>query len=138
MAFDLDLDKIDGGSVMERYRYAALKVLTNCLDPATSFKGKRSITVKVTVEPNEHRNIIDVTTDVQYKLCPPIASVSKMTLSKDFATGKIHIQEYGSCIPGQSSLQDYGTDESGNLIIPDDQGREIIDFRNKGKERGGI
>lgn len=94
--------------------------------------------MKVTVEPNEHRNIIDVTTDVQYKLCPPIASVSKMTLSKDFATGKIHIQEYGSCIPGQSSLQDYGTDESGNLIIPDDQGREIIDFRNKGKERGGI
>ena len=30
MAFDLDLDKINGGQLMEKYRYAALKVLTNC------------------------------------------------------------------------------------------------------------
>lgn len=135
MAFDLDLDKINGGQLMEKYRYAALKVLANCLDPAVSFKGKRSITVKISVEPDENRNVLDVTSDVTYKLAPPLAAVTKMTLSKDYSTGRIHVQEYGSCIPGQSSLEDYGTDENGDLIIPDERVGEMIDFRNKG--RGG-
>lgn len=135
MAFDLDLDKINGGSLMEKYRYAALKVLANCLDPAVSFKGKRSITVKISVEPDENRSNINVEADVSYKLSPPLASVTKMTLSKDFSTGRIHVQEYGSCIPGQSSLTDYGTDENGDLIIPEEGTGGMIDFRNKA--RGG-
>ncbi|MCI7108052.1 MAG: hypothetical protein MR945_09245 [Agathobacter sp.] len=133
MAFDLDLDKIDNGRVMEQYRYAALKVLANCLDPAVSFKGKRSITVKISVEPDEQRNSISVESNVNYKLCSPIPAVTKMMLSKDIQTGRIHVSEYGSCIPGQSSLDDYGKDKNGDLIIPDDSNSELIDFRNAGK-----
>lgn len=135
MAFDLDLDRINGGRVMEQYRYAALKVLANCLDPAVSFKGKRSITVKISVEPDENRDNINVESNVSYKLSPPLAAVTKMTLSKDFSTGRIHVQEYGSCIPGQTSLVDYGTDENGDLVIPDEQTGGMIDFRNRA--RGG-
>ena len=54
---------------------------------------------------------------------------------EDYSTGRIHVQEYGSCIPGQSSLEDYGTDDNGDLIIPDEGVGEMIDFRNKA--RGG-
>lgn len=135
MAFDLDLDKINGGQLMEKYRYAALKVLANCLDPAVSYKGKRSITIKISVEPDENRNVINVVSDVKYHVAPPLASITRMTLSKDYSTGRIHVQEYGSCIPGQSSLAGYGTDSNGDLIIPDEGVGEMIDFRNKG--RGG-
>lgn len=133
MAFDLDLDTINGGQVMEQYRYAALKVLSNCLDPAVSFKGKRSITVKITVEPDEQRNSISVESNVSYKLTPPMPTVTKMLLSKDAATGRIHVSEYGSCIPGQSSIEDYGKDENGDLVIPSEDTPGMIDFRNVGK-----
>lgn len=131
MAFDLDLDRIDGGRVMEQYRYAALKVLANCLDPAVSFKGKRSISVKISIEPSEDRDSIAVVSDVSYKLAPPISAITKMTLGKDLATGRIHVQEYGSCIPGQSSLADYGTDENGDLIIPAEDAGEMIQYNGE-------
>lgn len=133
MAFDLDLNSINGGSVMEQYRYAALKVLANCLDPAVSYKGKRSITVKITIEPDENRSNINVESNVSFKLTPPMASVTKMILSKDAATGRIHVAEYGACIPGQSSLAEYGQDVNGDLIMPSDEDGGVIDFRNAGK-----
>ncbi len=38
MAFDLDLNKINVGCAIKRYRYAALKVPANCRGPDVSFE----------------------------------------------------------------------------------------------------
>lgn len=70
---DLTLDTIAGGAIPERFQVELVEVIKNILDPNTSAKAKRTITVKVVFTPTEQRDAAGVTAEVTKKLAPASA-----------------------------------------------------------------
>ena len=68
----LTLENIGLGAGVEKFTVALNQVLLNCLDPNTSEKAVREITLKVKIRPlNEMRTEAAVTIDCVPKLAPP-------------------------------------------------------------------
>ena len=62
------LHNICGGAAGEMFDVEFERVVRNALDPNTKLKGKREITITVTVVPNEARNAVALDLDVQSKV----------------------------------------------------------------------
>ncbi|MBX9115942.1 hypothetical protein HCG83_06410 [Enterococcus casseliflavus] len=54
-SIDLDLSKIDGGAVQEKFAHEMEKALENILDRNTDPTKKRSVTITVDLIPNKDR-----------------------------------------------------------------------------------
>lgn len=58
------------GAAVERFDYALREVLTNIQDPNTDWKQKRTINLKVIIEPDEDRQMGKVTVACDSKMAP--------------------------------------------------------------------
>lgn len=67
----LCLENLREGAALERFNDEIGVVLKNIVDPNTSHKKKRSITLKVTFEPNENRDGMVYDIAVSSVLAPP-------------------------------------------------------------------
>lgn len=69
----LTLATLCGGAVQEKVDRALEKVAKNILDPNTDPGKKRSITLKITMKPDEKdTEDVEVNADVSYTLAPEI------------------------------------------------------------------
>lgn len=77
------LDKLLGGAVAEMYSKAMRDVAANVLDPNTKPKAKRKITMIMTIDPDEERDIADMSVEVKTTLAPHIAATGRLLYDRD-------------------------------------------------------
>jgi len=67
---NVSLASLSEGAAIERFDLALQEVLTNIMDPNTDWKKTRTVTLKMTIKPNENRDISGYIVDVDKKLAP--------------------------------------------------------------------
>lgn len=91
----LTLATICGGAVQEKVDRALGKVVENILDPNTDSEKKRTITLKITMKPNEHDyEDVNVTADVSYTLAPDLGVQTQFFVNKDLQDGHVTVMEH--------------------------------------------
>ena len=106
----LTLATICGGAVQEKVDRALEKVAKNILDPNTDPGKKRSITLKITMKPDENDNEdVEVSADVSYTLAPEIGVQTRFFVNKDLQNDKVTVMEHKKGeIRGQLDFSDLG------------------------------
>lgn len=99
----------DGG-VQERIDRALLKISDNILDPNTEAKKKRTLTVTISLTPNEDdREDVSVEVSTSVKLAPEVGLKTQFFINKDLRSGMVSLTEHAKGqIKGQLTLDDMG------------------------------
>lgn len=106
--YEVSLDTIRGGAAHELFDRELKRILKNIRDPNTKATAKRTVTLKVTFEPNEQRTGITTSLDCKAKLAPV------RTLQDH-----VHVGERG----GEEILVGY--DPNQPSLFPEDQDPEV-------------
>ena len=85
---DLSLDNLNDGAASEYFAALMEKVKENILDPNTSWKSKRELTLKVTFKPNEERDRATVAIVPSCKLAPIVGHEGRIALGFDMGVLK--------------------------------------------------
>jgi hypothetical protein len=85
----INIGNICDGALVEAFEVELAKVIANIMDPNTSYKTKRSISMTVDFHPKEDRVQINVESSVNTKLAGLIPSNSRIFVGKD-AEGGLH------------------------------------------------
>lgn len=102
-----------GGAIQEKINRALEKVARNILDPNTEPGKKRTITLKITMKPDEDDNEdVTVSADVTYTLAPEQGVQTQFYVNKDLTNEKLTIMEHKKGeIRGQLDFSDIGITE---------------------------
>lgn len=92
------------GAMEERVDYEMTRCVQNIADPNTKATAKREITLKITLEPDENRQHIEVSCSASSKLAPLNPVKTSLVMGKE--NGKTVVVELTPQIPGQ--LDAYG------------------------------
>lgn len=139
----LTMANICGGAVQEKVNRALEKVAKNILDPNTDAGKKRTITLKITLKPDDDdREDVEVRADVTYTLAAETGVQTKFFVNQDLATGRVTVMEHKKGeIRGQLDFSDVGIStedtedfdpETGEIYS--DEGADekpVLDFRRK-------
>jgi hypothetical protein len=104
MSGKINLEKLSGGAFAERTRQAIGEVMENIADMNTDFKIKRKVTLDLTFQAAEDREIIECDVVAKVKLAPRLSVHTKFLLDKDM-DGEVIASEYKKQIPGQQALK---------------------------------
>lgn len=135
----IELQSLVGGALQEEFEKSFEKVVKNLQDLNTSYRDKRSITIKMTFEQNEARDDVKTSITVAEKLAPQQGLNTAFYIGRDLETGKVVAQEYGKQVKGQMNLDDYSSqqiidgktvDTDTGEVIGDDS---VVDFRKAAK-----
>lgn len=121
------LGELIGGALQEKFSKAFEKVVDNLQDSNTSFKDKRSITIKLVFQQNEDRDDVQCDIDVTEKLAPQTGMRTSFSVGKDLRTGELFAEEYGKQVRGQYKLTDVQPNKGVGEIPVDPETGEIID-----------
>lgn len=115
----LTLATICGGAVQTKIDRALERVVENILDANTDPKKKRTITLKITMFPNEEDyQDIAVAADVSMQLAPEKRVSTEFFVDRDERTGGITIMEHAEgAIKGQLSFDDLKLPEQEEKVI---------------------
>lgn len=97
-----DLNKFMGGALAEKLEQAMVEVGENILDPNYPAKGKRKITVTITFDPDEERDIAKANLEVKTALAPRKPVEQRMLFNRD-RMGKAMVAELNS--PDQKQME---------------------------------
>lgn len=143
----LNLASLCGGAVQEKVDRALEKVAKNILDPNTEAKKKRSITLKISLEPDEDdREDVKVSSEVSYTLAPETGVQTQFFMYKDLQSGRVTVTEHRKGeIKGQLSFSDMEArlerkaqqervdQEAEDRENPEEDRRQaVLDFRKHG------
>jgi hypothetical protein len=103
---NLDLNKIGGGALQERFNREFEKVVKNMKDPNTSFKEARKVTITLTFKQDEDRSTCVCTCEVSSKLANAKSFDTNFGIGRDLKTNQYIAKEYGTQIPGQLAMED--------------------------------
>lgn len=119
----INLEKFAGGALAEKFNMGLKEVLENIADPNTEAKKKRKLTVELTFNPDEERELSLVDILVKTKLEPPKAVATKILIDKD-GQGGIIASEYNNQLRGQQYLK--VDEDTGEILADDDVDMEGI------------
>ncbi len=107
-----DLNKFMGGALAEKLETALMEVAENILNPNYPAKGKRKITVTITVNPDEERDIGKALLEVKTTLANRKPFEQRLLFNRD-NKGQVGVAELNSADPNQLeiSVNDEGTTE---------------------------
>lgn len=103
----IDLNTLAEGGMAEQVGIEMQKVYKNIADPNTDWKKKRTITVKLTFEADEKRDLAYVDVETTSKLAPMKSVGTKVLIGRDEA-GYVHGAELKSGVPGQLFIDNDG------------------------------
>lgn len=107
----ISLETLAGGEAADRVDEALMDAVVNMMDPGTDAKKKRRVSIVIDLVPDERRRVAGASVSVTAKLVPH--GPAKTSLLMDVSpSGEIGVTEYGSQIPGQMDLADYGEAEN--------------------------
>ena len=126
----VSLEKFAGGALAEQFGKAFENVIENLLDPNTSFKEPRKITISMKFTQNELRDDVRCEVTVSEKLASQGSTSTSFAIGTDLKTKKVYANEYGK---NQYQFDVIPVDkESGEVIEEKDsiQSIRLIDYRN--------
>ena len=132
----LTLASLFGGALQEKVNRALYKVAENILDPNTAAKAKRTVTIKLSLVPNEKdREDVLIHADVTYALASEDGVASSMYMQRDIDTGRITVAEYQRGeVKGQLDFGDIGLFSDDEEEVDAETGEiinKIIDIRRE-------
>lgn len=119
----IDLNSFAGGALSERLNTDLQKVLENIADPNTDGKKKRKLTLTITFNADESRDVVITNVVSKLTLAPAHAIEAKLLMDLD-GKGKVTGAELKSGVKGQTFI-----DEQGD--VSDDQGNKIINLKQQ-------
>jgi hypothetical protein len=122
----INLDKFAGGALAERVNEGLKQVLENLADPDTEYKPKRKLTVELTFETSEDRELTEIDIVVKPKLIPKSIVRTKMIIDRDL-NGEVLGSEFRKQLPGQTVIK--VNSETGEILSEepvDVKGLQII------------
>ena len=90
----VNFDTLAGGEAGEQFQRGYEEILQNILNPNTDPKKKRKLVIELVFEPDENRDLANVTIQVTPKLVPSIHSFTRILIGKDGATGQVIAKEF--------------------------------------------
>lgn len=99
---ELNVSTLSGGALVERIQDEISKAIANITDPNTPPKKPRTITMKMVIKPNEHRNMAEVSVTTSSTLCPPMPIETGIYIGMDPKTGEVGASELTS---GEDPMQ---------------------------------
>lgn len=117
----INLEKFASGALAEKFNMGLKEVLENIADPNTDPKKKRKLTVELTFNPDEERELSMVDIVVKTKLVPAMPVATKILIDKD-GNGGVIASEYNNQLKGQQYLR---VDEDTGEIITNDENVDI-------------
>lgn len=118
------ISELQGGAVQERVDAEVKSIMSNILDMNTGFKIKRKLTIDITFEADESRQVIATNAQVKSKLAPAASVATTILTGRDYETGIIQAAELKSAVPGQTFF-----DPSDNKLKTD-TGEEIEEVKD--------
>lgn len=124
----VDLGKMVGGALQEKFQNSFRRVMENLQDVNTPYKDKREIIIKMTFVQNEQRDTVATDISVTEKLASQAKLITNFAVGKDLRTGEAFAEEYGkSQLRGQMQMDtapqvDLDTGE----VLEDET---VVDFR---------
>lgn len=109
----INLETFADGALAEKVNMALKEVLANITDPNTDYKLKRKLTIDMTLESDEARELTEITIVAKPKLAPSKALSAKIVIGTD-GKGNVLASEYKKQIPGQSTMR---VDESTGEVL---------------------
>ena len=136
----LTLATLCEGAVQEKVDRALEKVAKNILDPNTDPGKKRSITLKITMKPDENDNEdVEVTADVSYLLAPEVGVQTRFFVNRDLQSEGVTVMEHKKGeIRGQLDFSDLAIagektiDSETGEIVDNEKVQSVLDFRKHG------
>lgn len=117
----INLEKFADGALSEKMNMALKEVLENIADPNTDYSKKRKLTLEITFEPDEERELAALSIITKTKLVPTTPIATKIVIGTD-GKGGILASEYKKQIPGQSYMR---VDEETGEVVTDGPGEKI-------------
>lgn len=99
-----NLETLANGAFAERVNQAVKEVMENIADPNTPWKTKRKVTIEMTFEAKEDRDITTIDIVAKAKLAPRESIHTKILIDKDM-DGEIIGAEFKKQIPGQTMMK---------------------------------
>jgi uncharacterized protein YuzE len=121
----VDLNSFANGAMAERFNQELQKVLDNIVDPNTDPKKARKVTLTVTINSNENRELANVSVKADSKLSPARNIETQLLMDYD-SNGKVTGAELKSGVKGQTYLDPEGD-------VSDDKGNKIINLKQQSK-----
>lgn len=122
----LNLEALAGGGFAERVNQAVREVMENIADPNTPYKTKRKVTINMTFEAKEDRDITNVDIVTKVTLAPRESVHTTVLIDRDM-DGEIMAAEYKKQITGQTAIKvDSETGEVLNPTIDDLKGLQLV------------
>lgn len=123
----INLEEFAEGALAEKFNIALKEVLENIADPNTPFKTKRKLTVDLTFETDEERELSIVSIETKTKLAQPKGVATKIIIDRD-GKGGVIASEYGKQIRGQRYMK--VDEETGEIIDPSNKDEtEDVDIK---------
>lgn len=119
----IDLNTFADGALLERANVELQKIFENIMDPNTDASKKRKLTLTITMEADDKRDIVFTNVVAKTTLAPAKRIESKFILDRD-NKGKPTGAELKSGIKGQTYI-DVDTSE-----IKDDRGAKVVNLKN--------
>lgn len=100
----INLEQFADGALAEKINMALKEVLGNIADPNTEWKTKRKLTLDMTFQSGEDRELTEVSIVAKPKLAPTKPLAAKIVIGID-GKGGILASEYKKQVPGQSVMR---------------------------------
>ena len=117
------LDELMDGAVTERFNVEMDRVMRNIYDPNTDPEAKRQITITITIEPNESRDVGRYKVEVKSKIAP-MAPITQVCFLRQSDNGMVVATEVTKQVPGQMDMD-------GN----EQQMPRVVEFGKSNKEK---
>lgn len=129
MSNEIRLAELADGAVTERFGIELQKVLANIADPNTDAKKKRSVSITLTLQGDDNRDVVLVDIATKVTLAPAKSVGTKFVIDKD-RDGRVVGAELKSGMKDQMMM-----DADGDLA--DDRGFKVRNVVGFNKLQGG-
>lgn len=124
----VDLNDFANGALAARFNEELKKVLENIQDPNTKAKSARKITLTLSLQPDEDRELAIVDIQAKSTLVHRAGVSTKLLIDRD-NDGKVVGKELKSGVKGQTYMEEDG--------LYQDTGEKIVDFKQNQRKAGG-
>lgn len=121
----INLETFADGAFAEKVNIALKEVLGNIADPNTDWKLKRKLTLDITFQSGEDRELAELSIVAKPKLAPAKPLATKIVIGTD-GKGGILASEYKKQVPGQSVMRVDG--ETGEILTTAQEKENVVNL----------
>lgn len=125
------LSEIAHGAVQVKLDRAMTAVAQNILDPNTTAKAKRKVTITITIAPDETRSTAQIEVGTKTTLAPEDSVATTALLGQQ--NSEVVLNELKSGVPGQTYIDENGELKTDTGEPVDAVENKVIDLQKAGK-----